>query len=175
MLHLEARRAARTGDGRLVPLDEQDVALWRTDVQDEAEIILRRAARAGRIGRFQIEAAIQSAHAARRLRGEDNWAAIVRLYEVLTELTGSPVAALNRVAALARRDDAAAGLAALDLLDAPALKSYQPYWALRADLLAKLHRAEEARAAYDEAIARERDAAVIAFLSARRASLIGSV
>jgi RNA polymerase sigma-70 factor (ECF subfamily) len=174
MLHLEARRPARAMHGDFVPLDEQDVSLWRADLQAEAEKFLLRAAQAGRIGRFQLEAAIQSAHAARRTRGEGNWSAIVTLYEALAELTGSPVAELNRVAALARRDGAKAALAALDALDTPALKSYQPYWALRADLLAKLSRAEEAHAAYDEAIARERDASVIRFLSERRAALSNS-
>jgi RNA polymerase sigma-70 factor (ECF subfamily) len=102
-----------------------------------------------------------------------DWDAIVTLYEALAQLTGSPVAHLNVAAATARRDGAAQGLSALGALVErfPALQSYQPYWALRADLCAKLGRAEDARAAYDEAIARERDAAVIRFLSERRAAL----
>jgi RNA polymerase sigma-70 factor (ECF subfamily) len=95
----------------------------------------------------------------------------VLLYEALARGSPSPIVGLNRAAALARRDGAAAGLAALDAIEAAALKSYQPYWALRADLLGKLGRAEEARACYNEAIARERDAAVIRFLSERRAVL----
>lgn len=168
LLHLEARRPARRVEGRFVPLEEQNVALWRTAMQGEAELLLLRAAEADRIGRFQLEAAIQSAHAARRSRGEADWDAIVMLYEALARFTPSPVVQLNRAAALARRDGAAAGLAALEALTAPALRSYQPYWALRADLLARLGRIEEARAAYDEAIARERDAAVVRFLSERR-------
>ncbi len=171
LLHLEARRPARRVDGRFVPLDEQDVKLWRVEMQGEAEILLRRAARADRIGRFQLEAAIQSAHTRRRAAGSADWEAIVTLYDALIALTASPVAQLNRAAALAQRDGAAAGLAALDALEAPVLRSYQPYWALRANLLAKLSQAEEARAAYDEAIARERDPAVIRFLSERRAEL----
>lgn len=171
LLHLEARRPARRFNGRFVPLEEQDVSLWRTDMQGEAELLLRKAAQGDRIGRFQLEAAIQSAHTARRARGEADWEAIVLLYEVLSRISPSPIVQLNRSAALARRDGAATGLAALDALEAPALKSYQPYWALRADLLAKLGRADEARAAYDEAIARERDGAVIRFLSERRDAL----
>lgn len=171
LLHLEARRPARRADGRFVPLEEQDVSLWRSAMQGEAEMLIMKAAEADRIGRFQLEAAIQSAHTARRVRGEADWAAIVLLYEALARLAPSPVVHLNRVAALARRDGPAAGLAALDALDAPALRSYQPYWALRADVLARLGRGEEARAAYDEAIARERDGAVIRFLSERRAAL----
>jgi RNA polymerase sigma-70 factor (ECF subfamily) len=171
LLHLEARRPARRADGRFVPLDEQDVSLWRAAMQGEAEMLLIKAAEADRIGRFQLEAAIQSAHTSRRSRGEPDWPAIVLLYEALVQFAPSPIVQLNRVAALARRDGPAAGLAALDMLDAPALKSYQPYWALRADLLGRLGRAKEARAAYDEAIARERDAAVVRFLSDRRAAL----
>ncbi len=170
MLHLEARRPARRVDGRFVPLEQQDVALWDLATQGEAELILQRAAAINRVGRFQLEAAIQSAHAARRERGEADWDAIVTLYDGLAAFTSSPIVRLNRAAALARRDGAGAGLNALEALDA-ALKSTQSYWALRADLLAQLDRAVEARAAYDEAIARERDGAVIRFLSERRAGL----
>lgn len=172
MLHLEARRSARRdGEGRYVPLDQQDVKLWRFELIAEAEAALRAASAMGKPARYQLEAAIQSAHVARAWRGQADWDAIVLLYTALAELTGSPVARLNAAAAIARRDGAAAGLAALDALDAPMLNSYQPYWALRADLLARLGRVEAARAAYDEAIARERDGAVIRFLSERRAGL----
>jgi RNA polymerase sigma-70 factor (ECF subfamily) len=170
LLHLEARRPARRIEGRFVPLEEQDVSLWRTAMQGEAELLLMKASQFDRVGRFQLEAAIQSAHTSRRARGEADWAAIALLYEALAQCTPSPVVQLNRAAALARRDGPSPGLAALEAIDAPALKSYQPYWALRADLLARLGRAEEARAAYDEAIARERDASVIRFLSERRAA-----
>lgn len=170
MLHLEARRPARRVAGRFVPLEQQEVSLWRADMQGEAEAILKRATTADRIGRFQLEAAIQSAHAARRVLGRTDWEALVLLYDGLVALNPSPVARLNRAAAIARTHDAE-GLAALEAIEAAALKSYQPYWALRADLLARLGRADEARAAYDQAIARERDGAVIRFLSERRAGL----
>ncbi len=172
LLHLEARRPARRVDGKFVPLEQQDIALWRVSMQGEAEMLLMKAAEGDRIGRFQLEAAIQSAHTSRRSRGKADWAAIVLLYEALARLAPSPIVQLNRAAALARRDGALAGLEALGALDAPALRSYQPYWALRADLLARLGRADQARAAYDEAIARERDVAVIRFLSDRRAAAV---
>ncbi len=83
------------------------------------------------------------------------------------------MAALNHAAALARRDGPEQGLAALEALADlhPALGDYQPFWALRADLCARVGKAEEARVAYDEAIVRESDPAVIAFLEQRRASL----
>ncbi|HYD87604.1 MAG TPA: DUF6596 domain-containing protein [Vitreimonas sp.] len=171
MLHLEARRPARrNGDGHFIPLDEQDVSLWRRDLIGEAETLLRAAHTAKRPGRYQLEAAIQSAHATRAWRGEADWDAIILLYQALSELTGSPVARLNAAAALARRDGAEGGLAAIEAAagEHPVLKTYQPYWALMADLCARLGRREAACAAYEEAIARERDRAVIAFLERRR-------
>ncbi len=174
MQHLEARKPARRdADGRYIPLDEQDIALWQRPRMDEAERLLRAASAGNRIGRYQLEAAIQSAHAARAYAGAADWSAIVLLYQALAQITGSPVAHLNAAAAIANRDGAATGLAALEAtVDRfPALRSYQPTWALRADLYAKLGRADEARAAYDEAIARERDSAVIRFLSERRAAV----
>ncbi len=174
MLHLDARRPARRdAHGRFVPLDEQDTALWRFDLIQEAEATLHRAAKLDRAGRYQLEAAIQSAHVARAWRGAVDWDAIVLLYQALSELTGSPVARLNTAAAIARRDGPEAGYEAAEAAGAyyPMLRDYQPYWALMADLCAKLGRNEAARVAYDEAIARERDASVVAFLTARRDAL----
>lgn len=174
MLHLEARRPARRdAAGRFVPLDAQDIGLWRQDLITEAENTLRAAGELARPGRYQLEAAIQSAHVARAWRGDADWDAIVLLYNALGELTGSPVAQLNAAAALARRDGAKKAFAAVEAAAAahPVLRDYQPYWALVADLCAKLGRSEAARAAYDEAIARAQDAAVVAFLAARRARL----
>jgi RNA polymerase sigma-70 factor (ECF subfamily) len=172
VLHLEARRPARRdADGRFVPLDEQDVGLWRREKLAEAEALLREASRVKRPGRYQFEAAIQSAHATRAWRGEADWDAIVLLYQALAELTGSPVARLNAAAAIARRDGPEKGMAALEALDVAALRDYQPYWALMADLCARLGRNEAARAAYDEAMARESDVAVVRFLAERRAAL----
>ena len=174
MLHLEARKPARRdAGGGYVPLDEQDVSKWRRSEMDEAERLLHRASAANRIGRYQLEAAIQSAHAARAYAGAADWPAIVMLYGALANLTGSPVAHLNTAAAIARRDGAQQGFEALARVVErfPALQNYQPYWALRADLCAKLGRRDEAYVAYDEAVAREADAAVRAFLQARQAAL----
>ena len=174
MLHLEARRAARRDEaGHFIPLDEQDVSLWRRDLIGEAETLLRAAHAAKRPGRYQLEAAIQSAHATRAWRGKSDWDAIILLYRALSELTGSPVARLNAAAAIARRDGPEAGYAAAEAAVRmhPVLQTYQPYWALMADLCARLGRQDAARAAYDEAIARERDKAVIAFLQQRQAAL----
>lgn len=177
MHHLEARKPARRdGEGRYVPLDEQNTKLWRRDAIMEAETLLRAASKMRSVGRFQLEAAIQSAHAARAFGGEADWDAIVLLYEALAGLTGSPVAYLNVAAAIARRDGPAAGLVALiGVIERhPHLQRYQPYWALRADLCARLGKAEEARTSYAEAIAREGDPAVVAFLKAKQAKLTDS-
>jgi RNA polymerase sigma-70 factor (ECF subfamily) len=175
MLYAHARRAARReGDGRFIPLDGQDPMLWDDGMIDEAEGLMMAALPIGRIGRFQIEAAIQSAHVHRRQGGPTDWGAIVALYDSLLALTGSVVAALNRALALSRRDGAEAGLAALRDLDGDErLLDYQPYWAARADLCDRAGRRAEAEAAYQRAIGLEADPAVRAALQARLAALNG--
>ncbi len=175
MLHLEARRGARRdGAGAFVPLGAQDCALWNEPMIVEAERTLFAAAARRRVGRFQLEAAIQSAHAARRRLGATDWAAIVSIYDALVALTGSPVARLNRAAAQAQAAGAAAALEDLDAL-AGELDDYQPYWALRAHLLEAVGRDGEARAAYGEGIAREHDAAVVRYLKEKAARLTATV
>ncbi|HEY3847233.1 MAG TPA: DUF6596 domain-containing protein, partial [Acetobacteraceae bacterium] len=173
MLHAAARSAARRGsDGSYVPLSAQDPALWDGAAIAEAERLLREASALQRIGRFQLEAAVQSVHAARRHDGRTDWVAIVALYDGLEALTGSPVVGVNRAVALAETAGAAAGLAALDSLSAePSLAAYQPYWAARADLLSRLDRVAAADAAYERALALEADPAARRFLAERRAAL----
>jgi RNA polymerase sigma-70 factor, ECF subfamily len=173
MLHAEARRAARRNPrGAYVPLAEQDPALWDAPMIEEAEALLLRAGAMGAIGRYQLEAAVQSAHVVRRRTGRPDWAAIERLYEALSALTGSPVVAINRAIALAETQGASAGLAALDALaDDARLVDYQPYWAARAGLLARTGAVDEADRAYELAIGLEPDPAVRDFLQARRAAL----
>jgi len=169
MLHAEARRPARRDDaGRYIPLAAQDTARWNEALIDEAERLLHRAAGVGRLGRYQLEAAIQSAHVVRRRAGASDWPAIVTLYDALIALTGSPVAAVNRAVALAETRGPVAGLAALDALaDDRRLGDYQPWWAARADLLARAGRAAEAAEAYARAIGLETDPAVRHFLTDR--------
>jgi RNA polymerase sigma-70 factor, ECF subfamily len=169
MLYAESRRGARrSADGDYVPLDEQDVSSWDAKLIQQAEALLLRASRMGAVGRFQLEAAVQSAHGVRRQTGRTDWAAIVRLYDALETLTGSPVVAINRAVAVAEIDGADAGLAALDrLADDPRLADYQPYWAARAGLLARTESAVEAAAAYRRAIGLEADPAVRRFLQFR--------
>jgi len=172
MLHSEARRAARRdASGAFVPLSEQDTGLWDGTMMTEAEALLRRAAAMNAIGRFQLEAAVQSAHAIRCLKGTADWAAIVTLYDALWRMTASPVIAINRAIAIAETQGPRAGLAALDVLDAAALSQYQPYWSARAHLLARSGATGQARDAYDRAIGLEIDPAVRRFLQARQAAL----
>jgi RNA polymerase sigma-70 factor (ECF subfamily) len=173
VLHAEARRGARrNAAGDYVPLAEQDPALWDADLIAEAEALLTAASRMGAIGRYQLEAAVQSAHAVRRSTGRADWAAITRLYDALEEITGSPVVAINRAIAMAETDGPAAGLAALAPLEGDGrLSQYQPYWAARAALLASAGDIDAADAAYEQAIGLERDPAVRRFLQHRRAAM----
>lgn len=141
---------------------------------DAAEATLHRASRLGAPGRFQLEAAIQSAHVVRRRTGAADWAAIQRLYDGLVTLTGSPVVAVNRAIAVAQTQGPDAGLADLEEAAADArLAEYQPYWAARADLLARAGRLAAAAEAYQLAIGLEADPAVRRYLQQRRAALRG--
>ena len=175
MLHAEARRGARRdARGEYVPLAEQDPQLWNTQLVEEAEALLLRASRMGAVGRYQLEAALQSAHVVRRLTGQSDWAAIERLYDALAAIIDSPVVAINRAIAIAQTRGPAAGLAALDALAEDArLADYQPYWAARAGLLAQTGQRAAAEEAYDRAIGLEADPAVRHFLQQRRAELHG--
>ena len=173
MLHADARRAARRdATGGYVPLAEQDTTRWDADLIDEAESLIRRASAMRRTGRHQLEAAVQSAHAVRRLTGRADWPAIVALYEALYALTGSPVVALNRAVALAEVEGPGAALRELDALDVEAFTAYQPFWAARAALLARAGWPEDAAAAYDRAIGLETDDAVRQFLQSKRDALL---
>jgi RNA polymerase sigma-70 factor (ECF subfamily) len=173
MLHAHARRAARRDEqGDYVPLAAQDTARWDGPMIDEAETLLHRASALGAPGRYQLEAAVQSAHCVRRRTGRADWDAVLQLYEALHTSTGSPVAALNRAVALAETRGTAAGLALLDEVAGDArLADYQPYWAARAELLARSGQREDALAAYQRAIGLERDPAVRRFLQRRASAL----
>jgi RNA polymerase sigma-70 factor (ECF subfamily) len=173
MLYAEARRGARRdARGDYVPLADQDPASWDAQMIDEAEALLLRASAAGAIGRYQLEAAVQSAHVIRRRGGHTDWSAIERLYDALWVITQSPVVAINRAVALAETCGAGAALTALDALKGDArLADYQPYWAARAELLARNGEAAAAGEAYERAIGLESDPAVRRFLQERRAEL----
>jgi RNA polymerase sigma-70 factor, ECF subfamily len=173
MLHAEARRAARRdGGGAYVPLEEQDTTLWDGSQIAEAEMLLREASQSGPTGRYQLEAAIQSAHTARRMTGVANWPVVVRLYDHLLALTGSPVVVLNRAVALAEVDGADAALAVvLSLGGDKRIQGYQPYWAARGHLLARSGRGAEATEAFSVAIGLATDEAVRAYLHRQRTAV----
>jgi RNA polymerase sigma-70 factor (ECF subfamily) len=173
MLYAEARRPARrNADGEYVPLAEQDGQRWDACMIDEAEELLRRASAIGDLGRYQLEAALQSAHVDHRRSGHADWRAVVRLYDALFELTRSPVVAINRTLAIAELHGPSAALEALpDSANDARLLEYQPYWAARADLLTRAARYSEARNAYEIAIGLERDPAVRGFLQRRQQAL----
>ncbi len=149
MLHCEARRDARaTSDGTFVPLDRQDTTRWSRPLMDEAENHLRAAAALGRMGRFQLEAAIQSLHASRATTGLIDWPEILLLYEGLVRIAPSIGACVGRAVALAQAGQPVAGLAALEGLSATRVADYQPYWAARGHLLHLLQRGGDASAAF---------------------------
>jgi RNA polymerase sigma-70 factor (ECF subfamily) len=173
MLYTEARRAARRDPaGAYVPLDDQDVALWDRALFESAEALLRQANAGGPTGRYQLEAAIQSAHMTRCLTGRDTRHAVLALYDHLLALTRSPVVVLNRAAALAALEGPAA---ALDLMrpleNDERMLRYQPYWAVRGHLLAESGRTAEAREALTVAIGLSTGDAVKRYLEAKRAAL----
>jgi RNA polymerase sigma-70 factor (ECF subfamily) len=173
MLHAQARRGARRdAQGEYVPLAAQDPAAWDGALLEEAEQLLARASALPGTGRYQLEAAVQSAHAARRVTGRSDWAAIAGIYDALLAMTGSPVVAVNRAIALAELHGPEAGLAALDAISAdPRLAAYQPLFAARAELLARVGDAPGADEAYERAIGLESEPAVRRFLARRRADL----
>jgi RNA polymerase sigma-70 factor (ECF subfamily) len=169
LLHCDARRAAgRTKDGRYVPLSEQKPAAWSKTKIREAEAELAAASKFGRIGRFQIEAAIQSVHAERARTGGTDWVAIGVFYEHLVAIAPTLGARVAQAAAVAEAHGAASGLALLDEIEPSAVATYQPYWAVRAHLLRGEKRDEEAREAYDRAIGLAEDPSIRRFLLERR-------
>jgi predicted RNA polymerase sigma factor len=169
MLHCEARRAERRGpDGQFVPLSEQDAQQWSRPLIEEAERRLAEASKRGRIGRFQLEAAIQSIHAERARSGRTEWAAIILFYEQLIRISPTLGTRTGYAAAVAEAKGAGAGLATLDTIDPDDISTYQPYWAVRAHLLRRLGKAPEAFDAFDRAIGLTEDPAVRQFLLQRR-------
>jgi RNA polymerase sigma-70 factor (ECF subfamily) len=172
MLHCEARRGARRdAQGRYVPLSEQDPKQWSPPLIEEAEHHLAAAFQRGRLGRFQLEAAIQSVHAERARTGRTEWPAIARFYEQLVRISPALGTRTGYAAAIAEANGPEAGMALLDDIGVEAGSVYQPYWAVRAHLMQKLGKAAEASDAYDRAIGLAEDPAVRKFLLQKRAGL----
>jgi RNA polymerase sigma-70 factor, ECF subfamily len=168
MLLTEARRPARTApDGTRVLLADQDRARWDRDLVTEGLALVRRCLRRGRPGPYQVQAAINAVHASAPDAAGTDWRQIVALHDQLLALAPSPVVALNRAVALAETEGPAAALAIVDAL-AERLDRYHLLHAVRADLLRRLGREDEARAALDAALARAEDPDDRALLTARR-------
>ena len=168
LLHCEARRPARrNAAGEYVPITEQDTTLWAVDMIDEAERLLAQAAERRALGRFQLEAAVQSAHVERVRGGTVDWDAISLLYEGLVRLAPTLGALVGRAAATAEARGPAAGLALLDAIGEQEAKLYQPYWAVRAHLLDLAGRPAEARVCLERALGLTEDEVVRRFLEGR--------
>ncbi len=164
MLYCEARRTARyDASGRYVALSDQDPRQWDKTMIDRGDALLTMAQKLRQFGRYQLEAAIQSAHLRRGLTGVNLLDEIVILYEGLLRFGPSLAARVGHAAAVTEAGGAEAGLALLDALDGERLKDYQPYWAVRAHVLQKLGR-PEAHAAFDRAIGLSRHEGQRAFL-----------
>jgi RNA polymerase sigma-70 factor, ECF subfamily len=175
ILHCEARHAARRDAvGVFVALSEQDTSLWSAELIDEAERELATASHLGRLGPFQLEAAIQSVHAGRARMGRTDWPALAQLYEGLVQLAPTLGALTGRAAAFAEAFGPERGLALLAELPEAQAAGYQPYWALRAHLLARAGDAAAASEAYMRAIGLSEDPAVRAFLSRARDAASGN-
>jgi len=176
MLLTEARRAARvSSSGELVRLDEQDRGAWDQRLIAEGRALVRErldavAAGAARPGRYQILAAINAVHTSVTDVRDTDWSQVVALYDRLVRVDPSPIVRLNRAVAVAELDGPEVALAELARL-ADALAGYHAFHATRADLLRRLGRSAESRAAYDRAIGLAGNAAEIALLTRRRDQL----
>ncbi len=169
MLLVESRRATRTSpSGDLVLLAEQDRSRWDRALVEEGQALVRRCLRRDKPGRYQIQAAIQAVHSDAAAAALTDWWQVLQLYDQLLVLAPSPVVALNRAVAVAEVDGPEPALALIEEMD---LAGYHVFHAVRADLLRRLGRTDEAVQAYDEAVTRTGNAAERAFLERRRRSL----
>ena len=172
MLLTEARRAARvSAGGELVTLAEQDRGAWDHELIVEGHALVRERLASGQApGRYQILAAINAVHTDARDVRDTDWSQVVALYDQLTSLDPSPIVRLNRAIAVAELDGPEVALAQVDGLP---LEGYRAFHATRADLLRRLGRSEQSRAAYDRAIELAGNSAETAYLTRRRDQLAG--
>lgn len=169
LLLTEARREARVRGGQLVPLDEQDRGGWDRALIEEGHALVRECLAINRPGRFQILAAINAVHTDAPTATATDWSQVVALYDQLVRIDPSPVVQLNRAVAVAELDGPEVALARVDALP---LEGYHAWHATRADLLRRLGRSAEARAAYDAAITATQNSAERAYLSRKRGELV---
>ena len=169
MLLVESRRATRTtADGGLMLLADQNRDLWNAQLISEGQAIVRHCLVRNQPGPYQIQAAINAVHSDARVAAATDWPQILQLYDRLLSLAPSPVVALNRAVAVAEVEGARAALTLVDALD---LDGYHLFHAIRADLLRRVGRTDEAAAAYEAAIARTDNARERDLLERRRRAL----
>jgi RNA polymerase sigma-70 factor (ECF subfamily) len=168
MLLTDARRSVRVADGQLVPLHEQDRGGWDRALIEEGHALVRECLAIGRPGHYQLLAAINAVHTDALAAADTDWGQIAALYAQLYAVMPTPIVALNRAVAVAELDGPAVALAEVDRLP---LDHYHPWHATRADLLRRLGRSAEARAAYDAALALTDNEAERAYLTRRRGQL----
>jgi len=172
MLLTESRRTSRFAGGELVPLPDQDRGGWDRALIAEGHDLVRHCLALGRPGHYQLLAAINAVHTDAPTTADTDWSQVATLYDQLYAVSPSPVVALNRAVAVAELDGPELALAQVDRLE-DSLASYHAWHVTRADLLRRLGRSAEARAAYDAAIAATDNAAERAYLTRRRNQLAG--
>jgi RNA polymerase sigma-70 factor (ECF subfamily) len=175
MLLHESRRIARTSpDGDIVLLEDQDRALWNQALMAEGSRLARQAWRADQIGPYTIQAAIAAVHTAAPTFDDTDWAQIVGLYDLLLQVTPSPIVEISRAVAIAMRDGPAAGLELIDeILERGDLANYHPAYVVRGDLCRRLGKTAEARTAYEQALALAEQEPEQRFIEQQLASLSG--
>jgi len=173
MLLQESRRKARsTPDGDIVLLEEQDRASWDARLITEGRALVERAWGTRQFGSYTLQAAIAAVHAAARTATATDWGQIASLYDALVTLNPSPVVELNRAVAVAMRDGLAVGLQLIDqILGRGDLVEYHLAHAARADLLRRLGKRDDARAAYERALTLAQQAPEQRFLLKRLSQL----
>ena len=172
LLHDSRRDARVNAAGELVVLEEQDRSLWHREQIDEGQRLVEQALRMGRVGPYQLQAAIAAVHSEARTAEMTDWKQIAALYQVLARLDGSPVVALNHAVAVAMGNGLEQGLALVEKLGASGkLDNYHLYHAARADLLRRLGRAGPAREAYERALALTTNAVERRYLRRRMGEL----
>ena len=169
MLLHESRRAARTSPaGDIVLLDEQDRSTWNASLITEGGAWLERALATRSFGTYTLQAAIAAVHARAATAADTDWHVIVSMYDLLVRAEPTPIVRLNRAVAIAMRDGAAEGLALVDaILERGELTDYALAWSARGELCRRLDRVEDARQAYERALALTRQTPERRFLEGR--------
>jgi RNA polymerase sigma-70 factor, ECF subfamily len=172
LLHDSRRDARVNSQGELVPLEEQDRSLWDHERVKEGLELVERALRLGRIGPYQLQAAIAAVHAEAQTAEQTDWRQIAALYRELARIHASPIVALNHAVAVALSEGLETGLRLIDEVGASGgLQSYHLYHAARADILRRLGRSREAEEAYRRALGLTANAVERRYLRRRLAEL----